>query len=106
MDNEILKAIREMLKEELTPIRTEIKELRESIEVQFKITNGLINGATNKIDDLKSHIDSVEANNAARHTSIESKLNELDTAIAFLKHKENKNEEELFTIKRHLTIVK
>lgn len=41
MDNEMLKAIREMLKEELEPIRKEFKEELESIKVAQK-ENGQI----------------------------------------------------------------
>lgn len=87
-------------------ISFDIKELKENTEVQFKITNGLITGATNKIDDLKSNIDNIDAKNANKHLELYGTINELHKDIKFIKHKIHVNEEEIFDIKDHLKLVK
>ncbi|SHH06530.1 hypothetical protein [Tepidibacter thalassicus] len=106
MNNELLTTLRQLLKEELEPIKSQINENTQLLsELKTKINN-LEQGQFNlesKLDTVSNKLDDFETKNAQRHIEIIDKLN---SDIEFIKHKEFKNEEDIFKLKKNLQIIK
>lgn len=66
MDKETLKAIREILKEELEPIKNDIKELKES---QNRLEDGQ--------EEIKTMLGELDPKNANRHIELKDSIDQL-----------------------------
>ena len=66
MDKELIESIRGILKEELEPIKTEIKELKEG---QIKLQNGQ--------KEIKEMLGELDPKNATRHLEIKDSIDQL-----------------------------
>ena len=66
MDKELMESIRGILKEELEPIKTEIKELKEG---QIKLQNGQ--------KEIKEMLGELDPKNATRHLEIKDSIDQL-----------------------------
>ena len=66
MDKELMESIRKLLKEELEPIKTEIKELKEG---QIKLQNGQ--------KEIKEMLGELDPKNATRHLELKDSIDQL-----------------------------
>ena len=66
MDKELMESIREILKEELEPIRSDIKELKEG---QIKLQNGQ--------KEIKEMLGELDPKNATRHLELKDSIDQL-----------------------------
>ncbi len=66
MDKELMESIRKLLKEELEPIKSEIKELKEG---QIKLQNGQ--------KEIKEMLGELDPKNATRHLEIKDSIDQL-----------------------------
>ncbi|MGO1370100.1 hypothetical protein [Senegalia sp. (in: firmicutes)] len=66
MDKELMKSIRTILKEELDPIKSEIRELKEG---QVKLQNGQ--------KEIKEMIGELDPKNANRHLELKDSIDQL-----------------------------
>ena len=73
MDKETLKAIREILKEELNPIKTEMKELKEG---QNRL-EGQIKELKIGQEEIKAMVGELDPQNANRHIELKDSINQL-----------------------------
>ena len=66
MDKELMESIREILREELEPIKSDIKELKEG---QIKLQNGQ--------KEIKEMLGELDPKNATRHLEIKDSIDQL-----------------------------
>ena len=66
MDKELMESIREILREELEPIKSDIKELKEG---QIKLQNGQ--------KEIKEMVGELDPKNANRHLELKESIDQL-----------------------------
>lgn len=66
MDKELMESIREILREELEPIKSDIKELKEG---QIKLQNGQ--------KEIKEMVGELDPKNATRHLELKESIDQL-----------------------------
>ena len=66
MDKELMESIREILREELEPIKSDIKELKEG---QIKLQNGQ--------KEIKEMLGELDPKNATRHLELKDSIDQL-----------------------------
>lgn len=76
------------LKEDVKVLKEDVRDLKEGQEV------------------IKNKLDEFEVKNANKHLEIFNKIDIVSKDIRFIKQKEYQNEQELFTIKDYLKIIK
>jgi outer membrane murein-binding lipoprotein Lpp len=59
-----------------------------------------------KVDSIKDQLTEFEVKNANNHIESIDKIRDLTNSVEFLKYEELKTKEDVFTIKKHLTIIK
>lgn len=81
--------------ERLTSVEKTVLNLEEG---QAKLEEGQA--------DIKDHLLQLDSKNADRYIALSSEIKQIAENVEFIKHKEFKNEEELFRLKNRLEIIK
>ncbi|MCT4509731.1 MAG: hypothetical protein N4A48_13430 [Tepidibacter sp.] len=95
-----------LILEKLTSMDGEIKKINtrlDNMEIDIKDLKQGQHEIESKLDVASDKLDDFESKNAQRHIEIIDKLN---ADIEFIKHKEFKNEEDIFNLKKNLQIIK
>jgi chromosome segregation ATPase len=101
MDNRILDILNE-LQAGQKRLEGKVGSIENKVEsVQKDITE-----VKADVKGLYKYIDEVDARNATNHLIQKKSIEDIKETLNFVKHKENQNEEQLFKIKEHLTVVK
>jgi hypothetical protein len=108
MDNQIL------------DILNELQAGQKRLEIKVGTIENKVGSIENKVEDMQKdiaevkadvkglykYIDEVDARNATNHLIQKRIIDDVKETLNFVKHKEHQNEEQLFKIKEHLTVIK
>ncbi|QEK12624.1 hypothetical protein FQB35_09955 [Crassaminicella thermophila] len=107
MSNEekILNLLEQMQKDisTLKEGQTHTNQRLDNIESEIKNLRTDVTSLKQGQQEIKDHLIELDTKNANRHLEIIDKLSD---DIAFIKHKEFKNEEDIFKLKKNLQIIK
>jgi uncharacterized phage infection (PIP) family protein YhgE len=81
----------------------ETNERLDQLERGQQEANERLNQLERGQQEIKDHLTQLDTKNADRHLEI---INKLSDDIAFIKHKEFKNEEDIFKLKKNIQIIK
>ena len=111
------------MEESLNQILNELKSINtrlDKIENRLDNMDSRFDKVENRLDNMDSRLDNLEkgqkdlklqfeqfeSKNAERHLELNRKIDDMANDISFIKHKEFKNEEDIFKIKKNLEIIK
>ncbi len=112
-NNELLKAIGEVIDGKIEALTNTVNEIRETVggltetisNIQAELKE--FRKETNeRFDTIEDKINNLEGTNASNHIDMNGKIDKISDDLDYLTHKEAQTEKDVFTIKKKLNIIK